>query len=235
MRSLSKEHTEIAYHRDPEVPVTDLSPIQQEQSVKTREMPSKYKTPEPIYRPQNKSELMNKSEFISKSDFATKTESFKKSFTISEYQSPKKPLPKKILPKINYEPKLPSSSEFAERTNTSPANSDFEFIKPSQVKLRPTNTVNPITELEKLGKKVTPSGDEAPFNFQGMLRKTNFNRESLKRTVENINIMNNLHNNDDNRMRSMRSSLKKVDMDMGRKFCGEIAPGVYLEGILVDL
>jgi myosin-3 len=44
--------------------------------------------------------------------------------------------------------------------------------------------VNPIKELEALGKNRSPSldDDNPPFNFQGMLRKTKYNRDSMKRT-----------------------------------------------------
>ncbi|XP_062548294.1 neither inactivation nor afterpotential protein C [Armigeres subalbatus] len=50
--------------------------------------------------------------------------------------------------------------------------------------------VNPIKEMEMIGKKNFSdendnAEDEPPFNFQGMLRKTNYNRASMKRSNEN--------------------------------------------------
>ncbi|XP_071448821.1 neither inactivation nor afterpotential protein C isoform X2 [Hetaerina americana] len=48
----------------------------------------------------------------------------------------------------------------------------------SSPNLRP---VNPVYEMEMKASRGNPSQDGAPFNFQGMLRKTNYSRASLKR------------------------------------------------------
>lgn len=54
-------------------------------------------------------------------------------------------------------------------------------------KLTPTK-INPIREMQMMGKKNADenenSDDEPPFNFQGMLRKTNYNRASMKRSTD---------------------------------------------------
>ncbi|KAJ6649151.1 Neither inactivation nor afterpotential protein C, partial [Pseudolycoriella hygida] len=46
--------------------------------------------------------------------------------------------------------------------------------------------LNPVREMEMMGRnKSAESDDEAPFNFQGMLRKTKYNRASMKRSASN--------------------------------------------------
>lgn len=86
---------------------------------------------------------------------------------------------------------------------------------------------DPISELKHLARRMSASEDDPPFNFQGMLRKTNFQRESLKRAVHHISI-------------SRRASKESIDLIRGhqssdKKISTEIAPGVILEGVVVDL
>ena len=49
-------------------------------------------------------------------------------------------------------------------------------------------TINPIKEMEEKAKRTTDENlneiDEPPFNFQGMLRKTKYNRASMKRATD---------------------------------------------------
>ncbi|XP_045471088.1 neither inactivation nor afterpotential protein C isoform X2 [Harmonia axyridis] len=67
--------------------------------------------------------------------------------------------------------------------NTQPANKDFDYIKaPALNKVRGPD---PITELKSIGRRDSTNDDSPPFNFQGMLRKTNFKRDSMK-TLVNI-------------------------------------------------
>lgn len=128
-----------------------------------------------------------------------------------------------------------------EKTNnftTKSANKDFEYIKSSPAKKGPT--VNPIAELQKLGRRASNvSEDDPPFNFQGMLRKTNFNRESLKRSVETISFITKQNSNNTEPIAKMRSSLKKIpssnSISDDKRFSGEISPGVYMEGYVSDL
>lgn len=127
---------------------------------------------------------------------------------------------------------------------------DFEFIKPPVALKRrkvPSEEVNPIVELKRLGRNengVTDE-DEPPFNFQKMLRKTNFQRDSLKRAVVKINCE-----------KEMTNTKEAVNIDVNKEnakcqlivangevtngssdemFSGEILPGVFLEGILIAL
>lgn len=134
-----------------------------------------------------------------------------------------------------FEPRDPSKADRfnLESTNfstTKPANKDFDYIKPSPVKLRQVGPVNPIMELQKKGRRDSSDAGEAPFNFQGMLRKTNFARDSLKRSVETISLVKHdlVNSNYD------RSNLKKVP-SKNEEVRVEISPGIYLEGIAVDL
>lgn len=51
-----------------------------------------------------------------------------------------------------------------------------------------SDKINPIKEMELIAKKnsdLMNSEDDPPFNFQGMLRKTQYNRASMKRVQEN--------------------------------------------------
>lgn len=51
-----------------------------------------------------------------------------------------------------------------------------------------SDKINPIKEMELIAKKnsdIMNSEDDPPFNFQGMLRKTQYNRASMKRITEN--------------------------------------------------
>nr|CAI5851827.1 unnamed protein product [Callosobruchus analis] len=69
--------------------------------------------------------------------------------------------------------------------NSSPANKDFEFIKATPVTVRPRYSVDPIEELRSLARRDSDAKeDDPPFNFQGMLRKTNFKRDSMKKALE---------------------------------------------------
>jgi myosin III len=58
--------------------------------------------------------------------------------------------------------------------------------------------MNPIRELEQRGRQAMEEAESenAPFNFQGMLRKTTYNRSSMKRSAsENAYVSNNFANN----------------------------------------
>lgn len=103
---------------------------------------------------------------------------------------------------------------------------DFEFIKAPVVlkKRQIPEDVNPVEELKRLGRRESEKldEDEPPFNFQKMLRKTNFQRESLRR--EKIVITNGVAEN------MMNGSESPEEL-----FSGEILPGVFLEGIVIAL
>lgn len=106
---------------------------------------------------------------------------------------------------LEKEPSPPSDREINKSYKKRPApqpaavRSDYGY----ETKVTPTK-INPIREMQMIGKKNTVdevsvidelfrdldepqfqndnSDDEPPFNFQGMLRKTNYNRASMKRT-----------------------------------------------------
>lgn len=101
------------------------------------------------------------------------------------------------------------------------ANQDFEFIRlsdpASKLKKR---SANPIAELESIGRKNGErNDDEPPFNFQGMLRKTNFQRESFKRASEK----------EDGPFNKMEKN--RINRQSANVVCTELLPGVILEGI----
>ncbi|XP_023311142.1 neither inactivation nor afterpotential protein C [Anoplophora glabripennis] len=69
--------------------------------------------------------------------------------------------------------------------NSRPANKDFDYIKPTPTSIKSKLPVDPIAELRNIVRKDSNvSDDDPPFNFQGMLRKTNFRRDSLKNNAE---------------------------------------------------
>lgn len=106
---------------------------------------------------------------------------------------------------------------------------------------------DPIAELKHLARRLSASDDEPPFNFQGMLRKTNFQRESLKRTMDNIRVRRASKDKQDDNFDIVNSLVKAKEddevieetkinnLDSEKVITTEIAPGVFLEGVVVDL
>lgn len=122
-------------------------------------------------------------------------------------------------------------SEGSNNGTTSPANKDFEFIKPPSVSARmQADSANPVAELEKIGRSESVrSEDDPPFNFQKMLRKTNYQRNSLRRSgVEKV---------PESGYASVRKDFKSIDNRQTdiKKFSGELAPGLFIEGIIADV
>lgn len=110
---------------------------------------------------------------------------------------------------------------------------DFEFIKPPVAlkRRKVPEEVNPVAELKRLGRK--DSGqldeDEPPFNFQKMLRKTNFKRDSLKRNRDEVK-----------KEQQVIVSNGEAELTNGIEteeevYSGEILPGVFLEGVVIAL
>ncbi|CAH1130298.1 unnamed protein product [Ceutorhynchus assimilis] len=127
--------------------------------------------------------------------------------------------------------------------NSTPANKDFEFIKSSNLTSRPKNA-DPIAELRNIAqRRDSTSEDEPPFNFQGMLRKTNFKRESMKGNVRKDSIKNSaafeavrrfsLTSKEDHNMRNVDED--KIMVINSRPVYMELVPGLILEGVEVDL
>lgn len=89
-----------------------------------------------------------------------------------------------IFEKINLR-KVDRSDDSKYILNSKPANKDFDYIKATPMSAKSKLPVDPIAELRNISKKDSnASEDDPPFNFQGMLRKTNFRRDSLKNSVE---------------------------------------------------
>lgn len=140
-----------------------------------------------------------------------------------------------ISPKKFHSPKRNIDTESAKL-----ANQDFEFIRSPQInKLRKTPG-NPIAELESKGRKNIDktNEDEPPFNFQGMLRKTNYTRDSIKKNEEN-------NKNEETPYMNVLKKSKPIDIfdqeneevkekweEEGNKdiIRYEVAPGIFLEG-----
>lgn len=145
---------------------------------------------------------------------------------------------KQLVTAKNIRNKLPSD----DNTET---DKDFEFIRPPPIALKrrkvPDDVVNPVAELKRLGRRESGqlNEDEPPFNFQKMLRKTNFQRASFKRvTVDNekekeqdvkeesgVAVAN-------GEVEEMSNGTEKSSEEI---FSGEILPGVFLEGIVISL
>lgn len=155
--------------------------------------------------------------------------------------------------------------------NSTLANKDFEFIKPPPLpaKRRVVEEANPINELKMLGRRdSTGCEDDPPFNFQKMLRKTNFKRDSLKRSVEvvvtngKVEVSNGVKGEHREEVEEVVTDGKKeaeevikdgngdvivengnlndgvengVNGSCNELFSGEIMPGVFLEGVVIDL
>lgn len=152
----------------------------------------------------------------------------------------------------NCEPKPQSALSKKERKNV-----DNVKIKTSMKrdvsKEKPT-PVSPLAELHELGKCLGGTEGGPPFNFQKMLRKTNFQRDSLKRAVEklkgtseeggdvvkedekkeieilacetNTNIINDINN---------QQKERRTDISFAKIISTEISPGITLEGVLFEI
>ncbi|KAF5291882.1 hypothetical protein FQA39_LY14219 [Lamprigera yunnana] len=126
-------------------------------------------------------------------------------------------------------------------STTAPANNDFEYIKAPVLKKtgKSKDTYNnPITELESKGvRKTTANEDEPPFNFQAMLRKTNYRQEFDDTIGENgmkKKPLTEKGNVTDISKRNKMDEKSKVSFDEVRLFT-ELAPGIVLEGIVIDV
>lgn len=115
-----------------------------------------------------------------------------------------------------------------------PANNDFEYIKPSPINTKNLKQIssNPIAEMQNLAKRSgVDNDDDPPFNFQGILRKTNIKRDSMKRS----SIKNKFQSMDYVKLGYLNKSgsLKKFESMELKKT--EVAPGIYMEGKVIDL
>ncbi|XP_052892100.1 neither inactivation nor afterpotential protein C [Anopheles moucheti] len=169
------------FHRDPSLPIKRLSPhrVVEPYNVVNRprspiqpsvQMSSVY-SPIPYAR-QSVDDIRNKFSGTSFDDAGSVTS---KTAVYKKRQAPKVPVPEpEVIPEFP-----------AKGVKKRPA------PQPQVRPITPTK-INPIKEMELIGKKNTDendnSDDEPPFNFQGMLRKTNYNRASMKRNAEGLSM-----------------------------------------------
>ncbi|XP_060518492.1 neither inactivation nor afterpotential protein C [Cylas formicarius] len=126
-------------------------------------------------------------------------------------------------------------------SNSAPANKDFEYFKASALTSKPKNA-DPIAELRNRAKSNTTSDDEPPFNFQGMLRKTNFNRDSVKKESPRRDSIKNAFEavRKFSLTKSKEETLVNGEVDKAvivssRSVSMELIPGLMVHGIEVDL
>ncbi|XP_012245016.1 neither inactivation nor afterpotential protein C isoform X1 [Bombus impatiens] len=78
------------------------------------------------------------------------------------------------------------SSDIRSKSNVDTGSHDWEYEDKTNRSSGNANRINPIQELQMIGRKSNTDGnedsDEPPFNFQAMLRKTSHHRASMKRT-----------------------------------------------------
>ncbi|XP_071862177.1 STKc_myosinIII_N_like and MYSc_Myo21 domain-containing protein ninaC isoform X2 [Bombus fervidus] len=78
------------------------------------------------------------------------------------------------------------SSDIRSKSNVDTGSHDWEYEDKTNRSSGNVNRINPIQELQMIGRKSNTDGnednDEPPFNFQAMLRKTSHHRASMKRT-----------------------------------------------------
>ncbi|XP_053672779.1 neither inactivation nor afterpotential protein C [Anopheles nili] len=174
------------FHRDPSLPIKRLSPQTGYRMVEPYvinrprspihspvQMTANVYSPMP-YVKQSVDDIRNKfggTSFDEQGGASGKTAIYKKR------QAPRVPI---------VEPEPPVAPDFSQKPlKKRPA------PQPQVRPITPTK-INPIKELELIGKKNTDendnSDDEPPFNFQGMLRKTNYNRASMKRNSEGLSM-----------------------------------------------
>lgn len=119
---------------------------------------------------------------------------------------------------------------------TRPANQDFDYIRPSPVSNRP-KSADPVAELKKMSRKNNESNeDDPPFNFQAMLRKTNYNKE----INQNTEVIRTYSLKKTGKLSENEKALNGMNMEIANETIGtniktELAPGIFLEGIEVDL
>ncbi|CAH0556906.1 unnamed protein product [Brassicogethes aeneus] len=114
--------------------------------------------------------------------------------------------------------------------NTKPANKDFDYIKPTPVN-RPK--VSPIDELKDFGRRDSSASDDPPFNFQGMLRKTNFRKDSVKDKV--IDSVRRFSLKKSEPIFVNRNGININEKAEFKEVSEELLPGMYIKGYSIDV
>uniref|UniRef100_A0A182NBP7 non-specific serine/threonine protein kinase n=1 Tax=Anopheles dirus TaxID=7168 RepID=A0A182NBP7_9DIPT len=177
------------FHRDPSLPIRRLSPhrvvepyvVNRPRSpIQSSVQLSAVYSPIPYTR-QSVDDIRNKFSGTSFDETGSVTGS--KTAVYKKRQAPRVPIP---------EPEPPIITEYPQKALKKRPAPQPQSARP----ITPTK-INPIKEMELIGKKNTDevgmhdqSDDDPPFNFQGMLRKTNYNRASMKRNPEGLTLTN---------------------------------------------
>lgn len=93
--------------------------------------------------------------------------------------------------------------------------------------------VDPIAELRNKARRDSSNEDDPPFNFQGMLRKTNFRRDSLQNAIQAVRRFS--VTNDENKNHVMTNGSNYEETIHSKPIHVEIIPGLIMEGVEVDV
>ncbi|XP_074025631.1 STKc_myosinIII_N_like and MYSc_Myo21 domain-containing protein ninaC isoform X2 [Leptinotarsa decemlineata] len=221
----SKGLSNINYSRDPEEEMASLtSPVDSEEG--TKETKDLFNvavkgniSTVPVTSDQKNKNVMKKDSFKGKSKF----------------QSEKSPFPNVNLRKTDTYKKKANQENFT--INSAPANKDFDYIKATPVSIKPKHSVDPIAELRSIARRESnTSEDDPPFNFQGMLRKTNFKRESLKNTMQAVRRFSLTQDQEKgDKAKALTNGNLKEEPIISKPVSVEILPGLIMEGVEVEL
>ncbi|XP_057665363.1 neither inactivation nor afterpotential protein C isoform X1 [Diorhabda carinulata] len=135
------------------------------------------------------------------------------------------------LKKIENSYKPHSAPDFLK--NSSPANKDFDYIKATPINIKPKYSIDPLDELRNIGRRDSnASDDDPPYNFKGMLRKTNFRRESLNNVFQTVR---KLSLTKENLKNSLSNGHYEDEAINGKHISVEILPGLVMEGVEIEL
>ncbi|XP_021703004.1 neither inactivation nor afterpotential protein C [Aedes aegypti] len=208
------------FHRDPSLPIRKLSPRH------NADYPVRKS---PVHAPVNMSSVYSPVPYARQS-----IDDIRNKFDPTSYEDPmmksaiykKRPAPKAPIV-MEKEPSPPiESRNYKKRPAPQPirqweprAGPEYSY----EPKVTPTK-INPIREMQMIGKKSIDENDntddEPPFNFQGMLRKTNYNRASMKRSNDNQRMslsnfdFDDTNNNSNGNNNSYMDSFKRSDSNV---------------------
>ncbi|GJQ69847.1 putative myosin [Trypoxylus dichotomus] len=243
-KSATEQLINVSYSRDPKAPIRKLSStiiIPEELPQKGEDVSSKPSSPDKSLVTQEKEEKEVKEKEKNETEEKEEKEVEEKEGKKAE-EKEKKEIENKV------------ESETAVQKAPSPKISPLKVKETKNIEnsitkteIKTTERADPIAELKHLARRLSASDDEPPFNFQGMLRKTNFQRESLKRTVDTIKSRRSSKDNQHETPEIKTSPIeakgnqhvqedpKISSFDDKKVISTEIAPGVFLEGIVIDL
>ncbi|KAJ8954445.1 hypothetical protein NQ318_011121 [Aromia moschata] len=139
---------------------------------------------------------------------------------------------------INYTKTYKSSFEREDyNMNTKPANKDFDYIKATPVtsKSKSKPSADPVAELRNMARRENSTDDDPPFNFQGMLRKTNFRRDSLKNAFEGVRRFSLTKEKSANNFIINGNYIEDDEVILSKPVTLEILPGLVVDGLEIEL